>query len=49
LWAEHFEWRGAKLVGRTPVGRVTVDVLEINLRHRVAHREALMDEGVYPT
>jgi hypothetical protein len=48
-WSEHFEWQGAKLVGRTPVGRVTVDVLEINLRHRVAHREALMDEGVYPT
>jgi hypothetical protein len=28
---------------------VTVDVLQINLRHRVAHRQALMEEGVYPT
>ena len=47
-WTEHFEWQGAKLVGRTPVGRVTVDVLDINLPHRVSHREALMLEGVFP-
>src|SRR5262245_11616754 len=26
-WHEHFQWRGAMLVGITPEGRVTVDVL----------------------
>lgn len=47
-WEEHFEWRGASLVGRTPIGRVTVDVLEINLPHRIRLREMLMEEGVFP-
>ena len=47
-WSDHFEWQGTTLVGRTPIGRVTVDVLDINAPHRLAHREALMDEGVYP-
>jgi hypothetical protein len=47
VWAEHFAWTGATLVGSTQVGRVTVDVLAINIPHRVAHRQALMDEGVY--
>ena len=47
-WEEHFEWRGASLVGRTPIGRVTVAVLEINLAHRIRLREMLMGEGVFP-
>src|SRR5947207_3095547 len=29
-WADHFFWKDTKLVGRTPVGRVTIRVLEIN-------------------
>ena len=32
----------------TPVSRVTVAVLEINLDHRVAFRQGLIDEGVFP-
>lgn len=47
-WADHFEWEGALLVGITATGRVTIDVLAINLPRRVAHRQALMDEAVYP-
>jgi len=47
-WEEHFEWRGASLVGRTPIGRVTVDVLEINLPHRIRLREMLIAESVFP-
>jgi len=47
-WAEHFAWRGPTLVGLTEVGRATVEVLEINLRHRVVHRQALIDESVFP-
>ena len=49
LWSEHFELQnGANVAGRTSIGRVTVDVLKINLPHRVAHRKALIDEDVYP-
>ena len=47
-WGEHFEWNGAWLVGRTSMGRVTIDVLAINLPYRCALREALIEEGVFP-
>jgi len=47
-WTEHFEWRSAVLVGRTPKGRATIDVLRINMSHRVDLRESLMQEGVFP-
>jgi hypothetical protein len=30
------------------MARATVEVLEINLRHRVIHRQALVKEGVFP-
>jgi hypothetical protein len=47
-WTRHFRWEGPVLVGRTPVGRATIVVLAINLPHRVAQREALIAEGVFP-
>lgn len=47
-WLDHFEWNGPHLVGKTDVGRVTIDVLAINLPYRVALRASLMHEGVYP-
>ncbi len=47
-WAKHFRWDGPVLAGRTPVGRVTVIVLEINLDYRVDLRQGLIDEGVFP-
>ncbi|MFO0812426.1 MAG: HNH endonuclease signature motif containing protein [Gemmatales bacterium] len=47
-WNEHFQWRGAYLEGLTAIGRATIQVLEINLRHRLLHREALRIEGVFP-
>jgi hypothetical protein len=37
-WTEHFEFRGALIVGRTNVGRVTVDVLNMNSDDQVALR-----------
>ena len=46
-WATHFAWDGALLVGQTPVGIVTIDVLAINLPYRVALRAALIEEGVF--
>jgi HNH endonuclease len=47
-WNDHFTWDGPELVAKTPVGRVTLYVLGINLPHRVALRQLLMDEGVFP-
>ena len=48
-WEEHFAWNGPQLQGRTPVGRVTVDVLAINLPHRIQLRRMLAIEGVFPS
>lgn len=47
-WNEHFEWSGATVAGRTPIGRVTIYVLGMNLPHRVGFRQFLIDEGVFP-
>lgn len=47
-WPEHFEWNGAILVGRTPVGRATVELLAINHPDYVLLRESLIEEGVFP-
>ena len=48
VWEQHFAWNGAEILGRTPIGRVTIQVLRINLEERVALRQALIDEGVFP-
>lgn len=47
-WNDHFGWNGPELIGLTPIGRVTVDVLAINLWYRRALRESLIVEGVFP-
>jgi hypothetical protein len=47
-WSEHFAWRGSQLWGLTSIGRTTIDVLAINLRHRIQLRQALLEEGVFP-
>lgn len=48
-WNRHFRWHGAHLIGRTPVGRATVAVLNINHPFRVALREGLIKEGLFPS
>jgi hypothetical protein len=45
-WTEHFEWRGADLIGRTEIGRATIQVLAINDPGFRAIRIALMEEGI---
>jgi hypothetical protein len=47
-WSEHFEWRGAYVIGKTPVGRTTIDVLNLNAQERVNHRRLLIRLGVFP-
>jgi hypothetical protein len=44
-WNEHFAWQGPELVGRTAIGRTTVDVLNINLPERLEHRRLLLLAG----
>ncbi len=48
-WSRHFRWQGAILVGRSAVGRTTVDVLVINDPLRVALRQELIDQGLFST
>src|SRR6266446_3053573 len=45
-WSKHFSWRGAVLIGKTPVGRATIDVLKINEPQRVVHRDMLLSLGL---
>jgi hypothetical protein len=44
-WGDHFEWNGADLIGKTAVGRATIQVLAINDPGFRAVRIALRDEG----
>lgn len=47
-WEYHFRWEGPVLIGRTPIGRVTVALLRMNLPYRVELRQELIDEGLFP-
>ena len=46
-WDRHFRWNGPYLLGKTPVGRVTIQVLAINDPLRVAVRQALLEDGLF--
>jgi hypothetical protein len=48
LWMEHFAWQGAMLVGKTAVGRTTIEVLNINLAERVRLRRLLIRLKAFP-
>lgn len=47
VWSEHFAWQGARLIGHSPIGRVTVQVLAINAEDFLQYRVGLLDEGVF--
>jgi hypothetical protein len=40
-WEAHFPWTGARIAGRTPTGRATIRLLELNAPARLAERERL--------
>jgi hypothetical protein len=46
-WGRHFRWDGPYLIGRTPIGRVTIALFHINDPFRVELRESLMEEGLF--
>lgn len=45
LWRRHFSWDLTHLVGRTNIGQVTVQILNINQPARIQLREQLLFEG----
>ncbi|MBN2021284.1 MAG: HNH endonuclease [Pirellulales bacterium] len=44
-WTDHFRWEGTLVVGRTPTGRATAQLLAMNDWQRVEVRENLRTEG----
>ncbi len=44
-WQESFEHLGARIVGKTAIGRTTVWLLEMNSDERVELRQELLDAG----
>lgn len=46
-WHRHFRLEGAKMIGRTAVGRTTVEVLAMNEPERVALRQELIVQGLW--
>jgi len=44
-WTEHFELDGPRIIGRTPIGRVTVQVLAMNADDLLLIRVELLKEG----
>ena len=47
-WTYHFRLDGPYIVGRTPIGRVTIYVLNMNHPLRVELRRQLIEEGAFP-
>src|SRR5262245_40294802 len=47
-WDEHFHWDGPVLIGKTPVGRATIDVLNINDPICTGQRELHIRTGLFP-
>lgn len=39
-WTDHFEWRGVHIVGKTAIGRATVQVLNMNSEDQLALRSS---------
>ncbi len=49
-WDDHFEWssEGVMIVGKTPVGRSTVDALQLNHYLRLEPRKLWVKVGKHP-
>jgi hypothetical protein len=50
IWEEHFAWevQGTLIVGRTPIGRATVNQLQLNRPILVRARELWIQAGWHP-
>jgi hypothetical protein len=47
-WTDHFAFQGHLLIGRTPIGRATVYVLDLNHERRLRIRQAEELFGLFP-
>ncbi len=47
-WGDHFRLQGVEIVGLTPTGRATVELLRLNQVVRLLDRERLRAAGRYP-
>lgn len=45
-WIEHFQLNGAEFIPLTPIGRVTVRLLQLNRKDRVEERQLLIEAGM---
>jgi hypothetical protein len=46
-WVYHFRFQGSTLIGRTAIGRTTIDVLHMNHPEIIALRGILMAGGLF--
>lgn len=46
-WHDHFELVHEQIMGKTPIGRVTVDILQMNHEEQLATRRILIDSGLW--
>ena len=46
LWHEHFRLSGGEFLPLSPVGRVTIRLLQLNRRDRVEERQLLIQAGI---
>ena len=46
-WREHLQINGTSVLGRTPVGRSTVSLLDLNASARQKHRSLLKQLGIW--
>lgn len=44
-WNVHFEYQSTVLVGRTPIGTATIELLQINSEERIEMRRTLFANG----
>lgn len=47
-WEDHFSLDGAVIVTKTPQGRVTAKLLQLNRYERVDERKIMIELGIYP-
>jgi len=48
-WGDHFTLVGFEIIGITPVGEATARILAFNSPRRLAERQALIEEGSFPS
>lgn len=48
LWVENFQLQGAEFTHLTTKGLVTIRLLQLNRREKVAERQVLIQAGIFP-